>query len=139
MTLQDWLLMVPYPGIEVLRLPTFFFQNRPRTTKALSPIFCGQGAHCSIAGICFSAESEPEISLCLTEALRCIELGGMKPEGFFFVSSSLLSWNEGERISCLAVQSMDCYKSDQARIGIGAWHIPSFFMSLTLFLYLCSW
>lgn len=100
--------MVPYPGIEVLRLPTFFFQNRPRTTKALSPIFCGQGAHCSIAGICFSAESEPEISLCLTEALRCIELGGMKPEGFLFgyLFTAVLEWGWENLMSCCAVYGL---------------------------------
>lgn len=108
MTLHNWLLMVPYPSIEVLRLPTSFFQNRPRTTKALSPIFCGQGAHCSIAGICFSAESEPEISLCLTEALKCIELGGMKPEGFLFgyLFTAVVGWGWENLTSCCAVYGL---------------------------------
>lgn len=55
------------------------------------------------------------------------------------VISSLLSWDECERISCLAVQFMDYYKSDQARIGIGAWHIPPFFNvsnSFSLFVFM---
>lgn len=92
--------MGPYPRTETFHLfpPKQDQDNGNTATHYL--LTWSSLQHCWSLLLC----REPEISLHLTQALRCIEQGRMKPEGFLFVILfvMLLWWDEEERNLCLA-------------------------------------
>lgn len=102
---------------------------------------CGQGCYCSIAGICFSVESKPELSY--------INLGTQTPQAkkdenrtlsFWFFSMVLVGRGRENIISCCLV--CELVKELQGKHDDGSIRaecIPAFIVPLILFLYLYVW